>query len=133
METHINTDKIDYIKFTPMGDKHTWYPEYPCVYTFFGLIETRKKLEAGWSNDDYRHRYSVSTLKSYKYIFINPDIPENDIDYPRNGYWLKKANVYVRTKVTGHTTYFDSDEEAKAWIELITSMSNAEFAVTTVL
>ena len=132
METHINTDKIDYIEFTPMGDKHIWYPEYPCLYTFFGLIKTHKKLEAGWSNGD-GGRYSVRALKSHEYIFINPDIPENDIDYPRNGYWLSKAKVYIRTKVTGHTTYFDSDEEAKVWIELITSMSNAEFAVTTLV
>ena len=130
METHFNTENIDYIKFYPRHESdYKWYPPLPKTKVFSGLITDEPAIEGGWARNERRERVTPDYLVRDNQIYIYPEGDELFETYHPSGRWNNKAYVYVRTKQTDHGRYFETDEEAEAWIKELEQMSRAEFAV----
>jgi len=130
METHFNTENIDYIKFYPRHKSdYRWYPPIPKKTFFFGLLTDYPALEGGWASDERDRRVKPEYLVQNNQIYIHPEGDNSFEPYHPSGRWEKKAYVYIRTKQTDHGRYFETDDEAEAWIKELEKMSGAEFAV----
>lgn len=130
MEVHFNTENIDYIKFYPRHKSdYVWYPPLPKKNFFFGLLTDYPAIDGGWARGKRRERVSPEYLLSNNNIYVPNEETKTIREYHPSGSWDKRAYVYVRTKQTDHGRYFDTDEEAEAWIDELEGMSKAEFAV----
>lgn len=135
MIRHFNVDNIDYINFIPRSkSEYEWYPALPRK-TFLYFFTDYKAVEAGWSDSARGSRVSEIWLKRHGYIYVSPtkgnivDYDGGDLKVTPNGSWDNKSYVYVRTKETDHSRYFDNDENALTWIDDLKSMTKSKFSI----
>lgn len=106
--TYLDVSKIYKIKFIPRHDSGwKYYDEIPRKSSFFGLI-VKPAIKAGWAfDDDTSYRRDLTELE------MKNTILEYGILYEKSCvriYFISKDSDYC---------YFDTDEDAKVWVEKI--------------
>lgn len=118
METHFDIDRIVKIRFVGKEKDKRWIkmPFISGKSRFFGLIKIAP-IPAGWKDDDSYHsdkRYNDDQLKAWGLLVEGENV-------------YRKPYVEVSLTKDGVYKTFETDAEAKNWInELITS-SNKQF------
>lgn len=133
-EIHFNVKDIKYIELTPVKQQnYKWYEEKPVKRFFFDLIVDEKGIKEGWAKSEFEREYcdydndwwyerlSKKTLENRHMFFVG----ENE-----NGkQWFSKAKVYISKIDDSHYNYFESNDEANAWIEKVKKASKEKFEI----
>jgi len=131
MEVHFNLDNIQDITIHPLVNSgYTWCEVEPPIKTLFGLIIVKNGLESGWCSLGGGH-YTADNQGIPILRRINSEellIDHVLFDENVNGHqWFLRVKVVVKASNERYTKYFNTNEEAKEWVESIKDKSNSRF------
>tara|TARA_R110000737_G_C14568201_1_gene483590 strand:- start:408 stop:839 length:432 start_codon:yes stop_codon:yes gene_type:complete len=127
----INVEDIEYIEYTKTTPAKMYFfngnPKITKPFLFFFKKTVKPEMKEGWGQswepyynrfDGYYSGWQFPTRYSEKQI--EEDQTLVIFTHPRAGReLLKRAYVFIKKKKSWHTAYFDTNEEAEAFIKEI--------------